>query len=304
LTGLANMDKPELKVEIRHKSNWANESVRAARRSKFMCALVLALRKVPIYAPGAGDAGAGDPANPTYSVAISHEIAEANKKEFAENKKKQHMAPIVTAPAKSITNLLPTVDKSSGLNLDTNPGNTSSIATAAKDASVLRSLDPKSAALANVHEESHEDFARLDAKRNNDIEEVRDMLRQGSTTGRRRVPTVSREAAPSVPLIPPPAASSATNNPAPKVNYFEETNGYRPPTVGSTTAPTRTSSRDYSSNNPYLPPLQTGNQNQGHSGTASPDTNRRPVPGNAFSRFPVAPNSTQNGYGGQTTGQN
>jgi hypothetical protein len=53
-----------------------------------------------------------------------------------------------------------------------------------------------------------------------------------------------------------------------------------------------------------LPPLQTGNQNQGHSGTASPDTNRRPVPGNAFSRFPVAPNSTQNGYGGQTTGQN
>ena len=37
ITGIASMDKMELKVEIRHKSNWSNETVRAARRSKFMC---------------------------------------------------------------------------------------------------------------------------------------------------------------------------------------------------------------------------------------------------------------------------
>ncbi|KAJ5907451.1 hypothetical protein N7495_000133 [Penicillium taxi] len=50
--GVGDMDKLELIVLIRHKSNWSNETVRAARRSKFMCALVLAIRKVPIRAPG------------------------------------------------------------------------------------------------------------------------------------------------------------------------------------------------------------------------------------------------------------
>jgi hypothetical protein len=53
VVGVGDMDKLELRVDIRHKSNWSNETVRAARRSKFMCALVLAMRKVPIRAPGA-----------------------------------------------------------------------------------------------------------------------------------------------------------------------------------------------------------------------------------------------------------
>ena len=82
VTGIAEMNKMELKVEIRHKSNWANEAVRASRRSKFMCALVLALRRVPIYGPGAGGAPAGDKANPTYSVAISDTTAKINAKDF------------------------------------------------------------------------------------------------------------------------------------------------------------------------------------------------------------------------------
>lgn len=53
VVGVGDMDKLELRVDIRHKSNWANETVRAARRSKFMCALVLAVRKIPVRAPGA-----------------------------------------------------------------------------------------------------------------------------------------------------------------------------------------------------------------------------------------------------------
>jgi small-conductance mechanosensitive channel len=76
LGGVGDMDKLQLRVDIRHKSNWSNETVRAARRSKFMCALVLAVRKVQIRAPGVAapeetadaaegddkgdDAGAGD----------------------------------------------------------------------------------------------------------------------------------------------------------------------------------------------------------------------------------------------------
>ncbi|KAJ5698383.1 hypothetical protein N7462_000388 [Penicillium macrosclerotiorum] len=47
-----SLDKVQIRVDIRHKSNWANEVVRATRRSKFMCALILAMRKLKIRAPG------------------------------------------------------------------------------------------------------------------------------------------------------------------------------------------------------------------------------------------------------------
>ncbi|CAA9966581.1 MscS Small-conductance mechanosensitive channel [Pyrenophora teres f. maculata] len=67
---IAEMNKLELHVEIRHKSNWSNESLRASRRSKFMCALVLALRKVPINGPAGGDAALGSQDKPTWSVAV------------------------------------------------------------------------------------------------------------------------------------------------------------------------------------------------------------------------------------------
>lgn len=52
IAGVGDMDRLELNVDIRYKSNWSNDSVRAARRSKFMCALVLALRRINIRAPG------------------------------------------------------------------------------------------------------------------------------------------------------------------------------------------------------------------------------------------------------------
>lgn len=91
--GLGNMDKLELRVEIRHKSNWSNETVRAARRSKFMCALVLAVRKIPIYGPGGGGAALGDMSNPTYSVSISDEQAKANRDKAAADKEAKRMIP-------------------------------------------------------------------------------------------------------------------------------------------------------------------------------------------------------------------
>ncbi|RMZ77042.1 hypothetical protein DV738_g4632, partial [Chaetothyriales sp. CBS 135597] len=66
-------------------------AVRATRRNKFMCALVLALRKIPLYAPGAGVAPAGDKANPSYTVAISDSEAKANAKEYDIDKAKKRM---------------------------------------------------------------------------------------------------------------------------------------------------------------------------------------------------------------------
>lgn len=69
--GVGDLDKLTLKVVMKHKSNWHNESVRATRRSKFMCALALALKKIPIYGPGGGaEAALGSSDNPAYSVAV------------------------------------------------------------------------------------------------------------------------------------------------------------------------------------------------------------------------------------------
>ena len=93
VTGIAEMNKLEVQIEIKHKSNWANETVRAARRSKFMCALVLALRKIPIYAPGAGDAALGSSDKPSYSVTVSDEQAAAAREAYAATKEGKRLVP-------------------------------------------------------------------------------------------------------------------------------------------------------------------------------------------------------------------
>ncbi|KAJ4305188.1 hypothetical protein N0V90_000719 [Kalmusia sp. IMI 367209] len=93
VVGIAEMNKLELRCEIRHKSNWSNESLRAARRSKFMCALVVALRKVPIAGPGGSDAALGDANKPSWSVAISPEAAQAVRQKYLDDKDASRMYP-------------------------------------------------------------------------------------------------------------------------------------------------------------------------------------------------------------------
>ncbi|TPX09970.1 uncharacterized protein E0L32_008817 [Thyridium curvatum] len=95
--GMGDLDKLQLKVAMKHKSNWHNDSIRATRRSKFMCALILALKKVPIYPPGGGGEPLGGPFNPTYSVAVSDEVAAASRDKAAANKEALRMVP--TKPA-------------------------------------------------------------------------------------------------------------------------------------------------------------------------------------------------------------
>lgn len=92
-TGIGNMDKLQLRVEIRHKSNWHNETVRAARRSKFMCALVLALRKVPIYAPGGGYEPLGGATNPGYSVTVDDTFAATARENAKKDKEGKRLVP-------------------------------------------------------------------------------------------------------------------------------------------------------------------------------------------------------------------
>jgi hypothetical protein len=94
VVSIAEMNKLELRVEILHKSNWSNESLRTARRSKFMCALVLALRKVPIAGPGGADAALGSADKPTWSVAVPPADAVAAYAKYTANKDAARLHPL------------------------------------------------------------------------------------------------------------------------------------------------------------------------------------------------------------------
>lgn len=91
VTSVNDLDKLELKLEIKHKSNWSNEQLTLSRRNRFFCALVQACKKVPIYGPGKGDPSLGDVGKPMYYVAIPDETAKENTKKAAEDKKAKRM---------------------------------------------------------------------------------------------------------------------------------------------------------------------------------------------------------------------
>ena len=97
--GVGSLDKLTLEISILHKSNWHNGMVRASRRSKFMCALALALKKVPIYGPGGGGDALGGPANPSYSVAVTDEWASKARDESAKTKEEGRLVPHPTTDA-------------------------------------------------------------------------------------------------------------------------------------------------------------------------------------------------------------
>lgn len=82
LLSVGDLKQLDLRVEIRHKSNWADDQLKTYRRSKFMCALLSAMRKVPIYGPDGGGPEQGSIDAPTYTVAIDREAATAARAEF------------------------------------------------------------------------------------------------------------------------------------------------------------------------------------------------------------------------------
>ncbi|KAI4251188.1 MAG: hypothetical protein LQ352_005007 [Teloschistes flavicans] len=197
VTGIAEMNKLELKVEIRHKSNWANETVRAARRSKFMCALVLALRRIPIYAPGGGDAALGSSDKPTYSVNVSDEQAAASREAYTKTKEEKRLVPS--------KNPNPPEDTAISSATEAPPTATSAIPPPLRyrlpplaetsALSVLNSRDP-AAGTADDFQDLDVDHATdarpsSDSRRSSDIEEVRGFLRRQSTRGKRKISNVS-----------------------------------------------------------------------------------------------------------------
>ena len=77
-----DMGRLELTCRVEHKGNGVDEDLRAARSSRFMCALVRACKRIPINKPGGSGAKTGDEGKPSYSVLVSED--EAAKKRDAE----------------------------------------------------------------------------------------------------------------------------------------------------------------------------------------------------------------------------
>ena len=260
--GIAEMNKLELRIEIRHKSNWSNEAVRAARRSKFMCALVLSLRKVPIYGPAGGDAALGEIGKPTYSVAVSNEEAAANRKEFLNNKDKKRMVPLddpepdiadVQSPASATLGMSSSVDYIAPL------GSTSSKRSRLPEAALVETLNSRRPAVDPAHDDANDyygnqetvnELTKAERRRSNDIEEVRDLLRKESLTGRRRAlapsggnplarqPTIQE-------AITPPARSQSRPG-AQRINYPDHQPSEQLNMTGSP------QSSVYQNNNPFV----------------------------------------------------
>ena len=103
LKSVSSMEKLQLGIDIKHKSNWSNGAVTAGRRSKFMCALVLALRKVPIYAPGGGVAALGSADQPSYTVSVTDGQAAAARAAFEKTKAAQHLKVDKSQASKTFT---------------------------------------------------------------------------------------------------------------------------------------------------------------------------------------------------------
>lgn len=273
---LAEMNKLKLKIEIRHKSNWSIESVRAARRSKFMCALVQALRKVPIYAPGGGGPSAGDKANPTYSVAISDAEARENKQQFDVNKDAKRMIP--------------------NTKLDENTGKSSSTDFFAgsgvedKERQQVEALNLRKVVI-DPSGQGREDMVSntgvIDRQRTEDLDEVKNILRRQSTRGRRKASQVA-PASEARPMYQPPTGQfnlSAPQPPPQRVSYFED-NSYGHGSIGGGPA-VQISTTTSNSSIPYPAPLQT--QSSGRARSDSNTLSDGPVPGNAFSQQQYSP---------------
>ncbi|KFY19324.1 hypothetical protein V493_08016, partial [Pseudogymnoascus sp. VKM F-4281 (FW-2241)] len=174
-TGVGTMDKLVLRAEIRHKSNWANEAIRAARRSKFMCALVLAVRKVPIYGPGGGYTALGDPGNPTYSVTVTDDLAAEARAKAAKEKEALRLVPTAK----------PDAGKSTEANQATAPE--SGVLGATHETAAAAALNARRPTDMGMETLQRDRGDTVDNARTNDIEDLRnDLIHRASTRGRRR----------------------------------------------------------------------------------------------------------------------
>jgi hypothetical protein len=205
VVSIAEMNKMELRIEIRHKSNWSNEALRSARRSKFMCALVMALRKIPIHAPGGGDAALGDAGKPSWSVAISPDEAIKARDKFNAEKEAKRLYPPKPESEEDSDQV-----KSSGT--DYLHPETQAIGS-------LNNRAPGADPIRDDTWESRDDVStigRPSIDGRPELEEVRGLLHKESSKGKRKqmTPTVSEQTRYGMPPIPLPVIPSSQGGPS------------------------------------------------------------------------------------------
>ena len=196
-----------------------------------MCALVLALRKVPVYAPGGGGAALGSSDSPSYSVAVSDAEAANARAAFSQAKEGKRLVPTAKAANRSST---------SGTSSDPTPARPSSpgdlrarsgtvkYTAPVTEANVILTLNSRPPASDPAHDWVNDDNntaspstpqGEVDRRRSNDIEEVRGMLSRNSTRGKRKNPVQQSPQAPnsSIPTIREPTAPIQYHDYAPSV---------------------------------------------------------------------------------------
>ena len=91
VTSIHDMSKLELKCSVIHKSNWSSDKLRAYRSSKFLCALITALKKIPINKPSGSIVANGNEGNPMYSVMVTEDKAAKKRDEDKSKKQKKRI---------------------------------------------------------------------------------------------------------------------------------------------------------------------------------------------------------------------
>lgn len=294
--GTSDLSKMQLKVEIRHKSNWANETLRAARRSKFMCALVAALRAVPIHAPGGGVDVAGSAANPNYSVAISGSEAKENAEHAADGREKARMIPTAKieearAAGSSLSHIISNKGILPGLSSqDPAIGELN-----ARDPAKDTARDNAGNAWATGRDDSSSTLGERPSIDQQDLNDVRGLLQRETTRGKRkpsiRGVTRTLHEAQTVPHINEPHSAQLHSFEQQRPTFSHYPEPYRPtltsvPTQGqsATTSPVEMNQLPQrSTSNPYRNRQQPGQLHPRVSGRVDEDDdefgNMRPYSG-------------------------
>jgi small-conductance mechanosensitive channel len=247
ILGTTDMSKLEIQVQIKHKGNWANETLRAARRSKFQCALVSALKAVPIYGPGGGTDAAGSAANPGYSVTIT----DADAKEAAK----------LAAKEREQARLFPPVKDDDAASSKTASDNRGAGLTS-QEARIISDLNARSPAadfardraFSTGRESDDGVGANLTTIRSRDthsIDEVRGVLRRGSSRGKRTaVNTHAAWAGPSIPTIAEPTGDGYSERSIP----YQQASYSSAPDYSYNTAPASSQPYPYDVQTSYSSP--------------------------------------------------
>ncbi|KAJ6262880.1 hypothetical protein Dda_1437 [Drechslerella dactyloides] len=193
------LDSLELKVEIRYKGNWADQPKRIERRNKFMSALVAALRKIPIYGPGAGDPSLGEAGNAQYVVSINSNDAARRKEDAAKAKEAKRYKSPEELELEHMANTAPTSSTMTGGIL-------------AAEAPIILTTSPSQTALNTQISDPRDEtllgddasiISRAHSTRRADLDQVREIMRHQSTTGRRKRAGSTSTGGPYSPIVGP-----------------------------------------------------------------------------------------------------